>query len=67
MKYLASAAFSIGILALPLSASAAIVCNDEGDCWRVTEKYEYPPDVKLQIYEDELDHRHQKVQVARAR
>lgn len=53
MKYLASAALGIGILALPVSASAAIVCNDEGDCWRVTERYEYPPDVKLQIYEDD--------------
>jgi hypothetical protein len=34
----------VGALALTsTSASAAIVCNEEGDCWRVKEGYEYPP------------------------
>ena len=36
-KYLVSAAF-LGLLALTATnASAAVVCNDEGDCWRVKE------------------------------
>lgn len=53
MKYLVSAALGIGILALPISASAAIVCNDEGECWRVKERLNYPPKVRLNVYEDD--------------
>lgn len=42
-----------GTLALiTTSASAAIVCNDEGDCWRVKERYEYKPELRLRVYED---------------
>ena len=54
-KYLVSAAVGIvGVLALTATnASAAVVCNDEGDCWRVKEKHTYPPDVRLQIYDDD--------------
>ena len=33
--------------------SAAIVCNDEGDCWKVKEKHTYPPQARVQIYEDD--------------
>jgi len=34
-KYLLGAAF-IGVLAMTATgASAAVVCNDEGDCWKV--------------------------------
>jgi hypothetical protein len=32
---------------LGTSASAAIVCNEEGDCWKVKERHTYPPDVRL--------------------
>ncbi len=32
--------------------SAAVVCNDDGDCWRTKEKYEYRPELKLRIYDD---------------
>jgi hypothetical protein len=54
MKYLASAALAIiAAVALSASASAAIVCNEEGDCWRVKEKHTYPPDVRLHVYEDD--------------
>lgn len=54
MKYLVSAALgAFGIVALPVSVSAAIVCNDEGDCWRAAERYTYPPDVSLNIYDDD--------------
>lgn len=35
------------------SASAAVVCNEEGDCWRIKERYEYPPEVRLRVYEDD--------------
>ena len=53
MKFLGAATLALlGTLALSTSASAAIVCNDEGDCWKVKEKYEYPPDAKLKLYDD---------------
>ena len=52
-KYLLSAAF-LGLLAMTATgASAAVVCNDEGDCWKVKEKYNYPPDVRLHVYDDD--------------
>lgn len=52
-KYLVSVAF-LGLLALTATnASAAVVCNDEGDCWRVKERPKYPPGVNVQIYEDD--------------
>jgi hypothetical protein len=48
MKYLGSATLALlGTLALMTSASAAVVCNDEGDCWRTNERYSYPPEVNL--------------------
>ena len=34
------------------AASAAVVCNDEGDCRRVKEKRDYKPDLKLRVYDD---------------
>jgi hypothetical protein len=55
MKYLASAAIgALGILALTATgASAAVVCNGEGDCWHVKEKYNYHPDWGLTVYDDD--------------
>jgi hypothetical protein len=35
------------------SASAAVVCNDEGDCWRVKKRVEYRPELRLRVYEDD--------------
>lgn len=35
------------------SASAAVVCNDDGDCWKVKEKYEYKPEFRLHVYDDD--------------
>lgn len=35
------------------TASAAIVCNDEGDCWRVKEKVDYPAELKLRVHPDD--------------
>ena len=33
-------------------ASAAVVCNEDGDCWRVRERYEYRPELRLKVYPD---------------
>lgn len=33
--------------------SAAIICNDEGDCWQSTETYTYPPEARVQVYGDD--------------
>ena len=33
------------ILLSASSASAAIVCNDDGDCWHVRDQYTYPAGV----------------------
>ena len=52
-KYLLGVAF-VGLLAASATTvSAAVVCNDDGDCWRVKEKYAYPPDVQLHVYDDD--------------
>lgn len=54
MKTVATAALAVvGALALSASASAAVVCNAEGDCWRVKEKYDYPADVEVHVYDDD--------------
>ena len=54
MKYLVSAALAVaGILAVTGTASAAIVCNGEGDCWRTKEKYDYRPEWGLHVYSDD--------------
>ena len=55
MRYLASAALGIvGIVALTAtSASAAIVCNGECDCWHAKKKYDYRPEFNVQVYPDD--------------
>ena len=55
MKYLVSAAFGgLGVFALTATgASAAIVCNEDGDCWHVKQKYEYRPEFGVQVYGDD--------------
>jgi hypothetical protein len=35
------------------TASAEIVCNDDGDCWHVRERAEYPAELKLRIHPDD--------------
>ena len=45
---------SAGILACStLASQAAVVCNEEGDCWKTTERYEYKPEFKVTIHEDD--------------
>jgi hypothetical protein len=54
MKYLGTAVLVVlGFVALTASASAAVVCNDEGDCWRTKKALTYPPEARVQIYEDD--------------
>ena len=43
-----------GALALTAgAASAAVVCNDEGDCWRVRGNPSYGPELRLRIHPDD--------------
>jgi hypothetical protein len=54
MKHVISAALGLlATLAIISRALAAVVCNDEGDCWRTTDRLTYPPDARVQIYEDD--------------
>ena len=55
MKRIGSAVFGIvGVLAFTATgASAAIVCNELGDCWHVNEKYDYKPEFNLHVYGDD--------------
>ena len=42
---------TVGLLVFgATTASAAIVCNGAGDCWRTKERYAYPPNAGVQIY-----------------
>ena len=54
MKYFGSAIIGLACsIALTTGASAAVVCNDEGDCWKVKDKHKYPPEVNVEIYDDD--------------
>jgi hypothetical protein len=55
MKHLGTALVGIvSVLALTAtSASAAIVCNEEGDCWHSKEKYDYRPEFGVHVYGDD--------------
>ena len=52
MKRLYSAVFGAAcVFALSANtASAEIVCNEDGDCWHVKERYNYRPEFGLKIY-----------------
>ena len=44
---------AFGVLALSsLNASAAIVCNSDGDCWHAHKEYTYPPTARVVIHPD---------------
>jgi hypothetical protein len=54
MNHIKTACLAVlGFIALTASASAAVVCNDEGDCWRSRERLDYPPRAHVQIYGDD--------------
>jgi hypothetical protein len=53
-KYVASAAIgAIGLAFAATGASAAVVCNAEGDCWHAKQKYNYHPDWGVTVYDDD--------------
>jgi len=35
------------------AASAAVVCNEDGDCWRVRGRPDYGPELRLSIHPDD--------------
>ena len=52
---ISAAALTLGTSALTIGAgeaSAAVVCNRDGDCWKVRGKPAYKPDFGLRIYGD---------------
>ena len=52
MKVLTALAYTAALALSATAASAAVICNDEGDCWRVKEKRDYKPELKLRVYDD---------------
>jgi hypothetical protein len=56
MRHLTKATLvAAGVIALATGgASAAVVCNDEGDCWHIKGKAEfYKPEHGVRIYADD--------------
>ena len=57
MKNITKAAFAAmlavgGLSVAATSASAAIVCNDAGDCWHVKDHYDYPASYGVVVHDD---------------
>ena len=52
MKVLTAIACTAALALSATGACAAVVCNDEGDCWRIKEKRDYKPELKLRVYDD---------------
>ena len=51
-KALVGVTLGVGALALlTANASAAVVCAGSV-CWHVKERYEYPPDARVKVYDD---------------
>ena len=49
-----AASFVAGSLTLTTTtASAAIVCNTDGDCWHTAQVYEYKPEFNLLVHPDD--------------
>jgi hypothetical protein len=40
------------VMATVETASARVVCNRYGDCWRTKERYDYRPAWGLKVYDD---------------
>jgi hypothetical protein len=54
MHVLGKGLFGIAVLAMTGgTASAAIVCNDDGDCWRVRGRPAYGPELRLRVHPDD--------------
>lgn len=54
MRAVGKALVGLAVLTMTAgTASAAVVCNDEGDCWRVRGRPVYGPEVRLRIHPDD--------------
>jgi hypothetical protein len=48
------AALGLGLVAMSATtASAEVVCNAAGDCWRVNNHYDYDPAFGLTVYDND--------------
>lgn len=53
MRTLGMTLFGAAALAMTAgTASAAVVCNDDGDCWRVRGRPAYGPELRLRVHPD---------------
>ena len=52
MKLFPAMACAAALALTATASSAAVICNDEGDCWRVKEHRDYDPGLKLRVYDD---------------
>ncbi|HML27254.1 MAG TPA: hypothetical protein PKE16_00145 [Hyphomicrobium sp.] len=55
MKLIVKSAFvAASLLAVTATtASAGIVCNEDGDCWHVRERYAYRPEFGVTVHPDD--------------
>ena len=63
----ASAIVAGTLIATAAPASAAIVCNRWGECWRVRDNYSYPPRIGIVVRSDawwRAHHRHYRWRTA---
>jgi hypothetical protein len=49
---IAAAAAAFGLTAMATSASAAVACNRDGECWHVKNDYKYKPEFGVTIHEN---------------
>jgi hypothetical protein len=40
------------------TASAYVACNGAGECWRVTQRYDYPPHAGITFHTNDWGYRH---------
>ena len=49
---IAAAAATIGVMTMATSASAAVACNRDGECWHVKNAYKYQPEFGVVVHEN---------------
>jgi hypothetical protein len=49
---LAAIAGTAGLMATSGTASAYVACNSRGDCWHVSDRYDYRPSWGVRIHDD---------------
>jgi hypothetical protein len=49
---IAAAAAAFGLTAMATSASAAVACNRDGECWHVKNAYNYKPEFGVVVHEN---------------